>query len=184
MRNVVCGLVLFGAGCQEEVPGVAEPAPVVQPAPPPPVAAKRAAPAEVSAVGQPVADLEVSDWLTTETTADAGETTLVVFWEKWCPHCRREVPRLQEVHEKYGPEGLNLVALTRLTRNVPRADAAEFLETSGVTYPAAVGGTGLANRLGIRGIPAAVAIQDGTVVWQGHPARITDALLDEWTHRD
>ena len=27
-------------------------------------------------------------------------TTLVVFWEVWCPHCRREVPELKETYEK------------------------------------------------------------------------------------
>ncbi|MCB9678257.1 MAG: TlpA family protein disulfide reductase [Alphaproteobacteria bacterium] len=164
-----------GCGVEEAVepPGAPE---VAAPAPP----QARAAPKPVEAVGQSVTDLEVQDWLNGSTTVDSGEVTLVVFWELWCPHCRREVPKLQQWHEQLGPDGLNVVGLTRLTRNTTREAAAGFLEEQGVHYAAGVGGHDLANRLGIKGIPAAVAVKDGAVIWQGHPGRLTEEQLRAW----
>ena len=29
----------------------------------------------------------------------ASGTTFIVFWELWCPHCKREVPKLQKTYD-------------------------------------------------------------------------------------
>ena len=160
-------------GCADET--VAPPTPALEPA----VAVKPTKQRPATALGQEVTDLEVTDWLVGEGSLASGEATLLVFWEPWCPHCRKELPKLQELHEHLGPQGLNVVALTRLTRNTPRQDALALVADK-VTYATGVGGHGLAERLGVRGIPSAVVVKDGAVIWSGHPARLTEPQLLGW----
>ena len=42
-------------------------------------------------------------------------TTLLVFWEIWCPHCRTHMPLLNDTLDAFDPKGLKIVALTPLT---------------------------------------------------------------------
>lgn len=104
-------------------------------------------------------------------------STLVVFWELWCPHCRREVPVLNATHKAFQDQGLRVVGLTRLTRSETEASVLEFVKDQGVGYPIAQENGDLTRAFNVAGIPAAALVKDGTIVWRGHPARLTDELL-------
>ena len=106
-------------------------------------------------------------------------TTLVVFWEEWCPHCKREVPKLVETYGKYQSKGLNVVGLTRITKSSTEEKVTAFLSENKVNYPVAKENGKLAEDFAIGGIPAAAVVKDGKVVWRGHPARLDDAALDK-----
>jgi len=108
-------------------------------------------------------------------------TTLVVFWEVWCPHCKREVPALEATYETYKSKGLNVVGFTRLTRDKTEADVMAFLKENKVSYPIAKDKAqgGLADEFNVSGIPAAALVKDGKVVWRGHPARIKPENIDK-----
>ena len=41
-----------------------------------------------------------------------GQVVLLNLWATWCEPCEREMPGLQRLHEKLGPEGLQLVAVS------------------------------------------------------------------------
>lgn len=41
-----------------------------------------------------------------------GSVVLVDFWATWCSACRAMVPTLNELHEKFGAQGLKVVGLT------------------------------------------------------------------------
>ena len=41
-----------------------------------------------------------------------GQVVLLNFWATWCEPCEREMPAMQRLHEKLGPEGLRLVAVS------------------------------------------------------------------------
>ena len=45
-------------------------------------------------IGREAGSLDVDKWFVGNTSFDSGEATLVVFWEIWCPHCKREMPEL------------------------------------------------------------------------------------------
>ena len=50
-----------------------------------------------------------------------------------------------------------------------------------VSYPIAKeSGDALSKHFGVRGIPAAAMVKDGKVVWRGHPARLTDDMIEGW----
>ena len=110
----------------------------------------------------------------------ASGTTLLVFWEIWCPHCKREVPELQATFEKYSSKGLQMVGLTKMSRNKSKEEVMSFLQDKKVSYPIAKENGKLSSHFNVSGIPAAAVVKDGKIVWRGHPARLDDAKLEGW----
>ena len=173
-------LCLLTTACLPEEDPTAKAAPVAaEPAPAPQDARAKQreiqAAAEQAVVGTRVHALG-DQWL--QGQADVGGTQLVVFFELWCPHCRREVPRLQALHQDL--DGLEVVGLTRLSRGVTEEQLMGFVDEQGLSYAVGRPPEGLAQKLAIRGIPAAVVLKDGEVVWRGHPARLDDETLKSW----
>lgn len=135
---------------------------------------------ELSVIGKDAGALQVDKWFQGTAKMNDGKATLLVFWEVWCPHCRREVPTLEKTYEKYHSKGLNLVAVTKMTKSSTDAQVEEFMKTNHLTFPIAKENGELSSRFEVRGIPAAAVIKDGKVVWRGHPARLTDQMLQTW----
>ena len=107
-------------------------------------------------------------------------TTLVVFFEEWCPHCKREVPALESWVEELGPSGLQVVGLTRLTKSSTEERVRDFLVDAEVGYPIAKEDGELSEHFAVSGIPAAVVLRDGVAVWRGHPAKLDAETLSGW----
>jgi len=135
---------------------------------------------ELQVIGVDAGELEVEKWFVGTTTMTEGSATLLVFWELWCPHCRREVPNIQAMYNNYNSRGLNVVGLTRLTKSATEEGVAEFIQENSITYPMAKEGGAMASRFGVRGIPAAAVVKDGKVVWRGHPARLNTEMIEGW----
>lgn len=41
-----------------------------------------------------------------------GQVVLLNIWATWCPPCREEMPSMQRLYERLGPEGLRIVAVS------------------------------------------------------------------------
>lgn len=41
-----------------------------------------------------------------------GDVILLNFWATWCPPCRKEIPSMVELHEKFSAQGLKVVAVS------------------------------------------------------------------------
>ena len=131
---------------------------------------------ELSVVGQPAGSLSDSTEAWVQGEADWSEGRhLVVFFETWCPHCRRELPM---VDDRLGGRDASAVLLTRLTRDATVESVQEFLTTNDVQEPVAYVRQDVADRFGIQGIPAAAVVEDGVIIWRGHPAALEGELLD------
>ena len=103
---------------------------------------------------------------------------VMVFFETWCPHCRREMPSLQENYTMFSSRGVEVVGLTKLTRSSTEEAVRDFIVEHGLAYPIVKEGGEISTRLNVSGIPAAAIVRDGIVLWRGHPAKINEDLLD------
>ena len=138
---------------------------------------------ELSVVGKPAPeDWAVEEWYQGEgeVDLDGSKATLVIFWESWCPHCRSEVPKLQAIYDSFKDSGLQVLGVTRLTREATEQSVREFIEQNTVSYPMAKESGALAEYFSVKGIPAAAMVKDGTIVWRGHPTRVTETFLENW----
>ena len=118
------------------------------------------------------------EWLQGNSDLSTG-TTMVVFWEVWCPHCKREVPNLEAKHKKYGDK-LKIVGLTKMSRGKSKEEIMKFISDSKVTYPMGKEDGSLSKTFAVSGIPAAAVVKDGKIVWRGHPASLPDAKLESF----
>lgn len=131
-------------------------------------------------IGRDAPPLETEKWFVGETDLESGKATVLVFWEVWCPHCQREVPKLQATYDKYKADGLNMVALTQVNNGKTDADVEAFLAENEVKYPVAKAPQSVPDSYKVMGIPAAAVVKDGKVVWRGHPATLSDEMIEGW----
>lgn len=136
--------------------------------------------AELELIGSEVGNVTVGEWLQGDLNINDHKATLLVFWELWCPHCKREVPKLQETYTKFKDKGLGMAGVTQLSRNTPPEDIMSFAKDQGLSYAIGKDDGTLSQRFLVSGVPAAAAVKDGKVVWRGHPAQLTDAMIEEW----
>jgi thiol-disulfide isomerase/thioredoxin len=136
---------------------------------------------ELAVVGKAApSDWSIAQWFQgqSEIALDGAKPTLVIFWEAWCPHCKAEVPKLEQVWEHHRQRGLQVLGVTRITQTATEESVRAFLAESGVRYPMAKETGALAEYFNVKGIPAAALVKDGTIVWRGHPTRLTEELLN------
>jgi thiol-disulfide isomerase/thioredoxin len=114
-----------------------------------------------------------------EPDLDRG-VVLLVFWEAWCPHCKRELPRLAEQQRKHEVDGLQVVGMTKVTRSSTLETTSAFLSENDIAFPNAKVDGALSDLFAISGIPAMVVLKDGEAIWRGHPAKVNETLLEEW----
>ena len=62
-----------------------------------------------------------------------GQPVWLSFFATWCPPCQEELPVLREAFERYGPEGLRMVAVS--VQETTADDVAAWAETYDLAYP-------------------------------------------------
>lgn len=144
-------------------------------------AARRAT--ELAIVGKPATKPDADRWYTPVEINAAATTTVLIFFESWCPHCQQELPKLPDLACHWSPAGVQFVALTKLSQGATDADVQRDIVTHGL-LGIAVGHErdgAMSEAYGVTGIPAAAVVKDGFVVWRGHPAQLDDAMVTRLT---
>src|SRR5215472_13583770 len=60
-----------------------------------------------------------------------GEVVLVNFWATWCPPCRKEMPDLQALYDRYKDRGLVVLSIS----DEEAAKVSHFVAERKITYP-------------------------------------------------
>ncbi len=136
-------------------------------------------------VGKDAPALQIEEWFGEDPGTLAsmnGKPVLMVFWATWCPHCRREMPNVEETWNKYKDKGLEIVAVTKNSGRQNSDQVREYISANGLTFPIGVDEGGQTSRAySVQGIPAAALIdKDGKVVVRDHPTRITDEVIAKY----
>ncbi|MES2644290.1 MAG: TlpA disulfide reductase family protein [Myxococcota bacterium] len=134
--------------------------------------------AEINLIGTDAAPLEMEKWFQGKADLSGSKATLLVFWEVWCPHCKKELPKLAEEEGKYKEMGVQVVGITKVTKSATDEKVEEFIKESKAKFPIGKEKDGsLSKAYSVSGIPAAALVKDGKVIWRGHPARLDDTTL-------
>ena len=91
-----------------------------------------------------------------------GKVIYLDFWASWCDPCRDSFPWMAEMKEKYGAQGLEVVAVNL---DKERELANTFLKTMKVNFFVAFDASGeSAEKYGLRGMPGSYLIgRDGNI---------------------
>lgn len=109
-------------------------------------------------------ELVVEKWLTDEPETD-GKYLLVEFWATWCRQCRLAVPKLNDLHRKFG-NNLVIIGISDEPEKVVRS----LEEPSMEFYLAIDTQARMKEKMGVFGIPHAIIVEPGGhVVWEGFP---------------
>ncbi len=135
-------------------------------------------------MGADAPQLEVEEWLGDDLGQIGdlkGKTVLLVFWATWCPHCRKEMPKMEELWNSHKDEDFVMIAVTKNSKGQTTEKVREYASSTGLTLPIAID-TGMTSRnYSVSGIPAAALVdKSGKVVFRNHPGQLNDAFLAKY----
>jgi cytochrome c biogenesis protein CcmG/thiol:disulfide interchange protein DsbE len=126
-------------------------------------------------VGTRAPDLQAIDLQGRPVSLDdlRGEVVFLNVWATWCPPCRKEMPSMQRLYDRLGPEGLRIVAVSidaapgaLDAAGRPGGDIEAFAKEYGLTFDIWHDPEGGIQRVyRTTGIPESFVIdRDGTIV--------------------
>jgi len=118
-------------------------------------------------------DLQGKEWTLSKLR---GKTVLVNFWATWCPPCRKEMPDLQELYDRFKEKGFVVLAIT----DEDAAKVKLFVAERHVTYPVLLDPGRKVNELfQVEGIPKSFLYdQRGNLVAQAIDMRTHKQFLE------
>ncbi len=123
-------------------------------------------------------DFVVEKWLTGEPDSK-GKYILIEFWATWCRQCRLAIPRLNNLHRKFGSD-LVVIGVCDEEEEVVR----RFQKPKIEYYVAIDTQARMKDKLGVFGIPHVIILEpDGYVVWEGFPLLKGHELTEEVVER-
>lgn len=126
-----------------------------------------------SILNQKAPALVVEKWISTQPDIK-GKFILVDFWATWCGPCRRYIPDLNDIQQKYA-DRLVVVGLSDETQ-----EKVEAFSNPKITYFEAIDTRArMKDKLAVEGIPHAILIDpNGVVRWEGFPLLQGNELTD------
>ncbi|MEY5026019.1 MAG: hypothetical protein RLZZ244_1547 [Verrucomicrobiota bacterium] len=129
-----------------------------------------------SVLGEKAPELVVQRWVS-KVPDCKGKFVLIDFWATWCGPCRKAIPELNALHQKFGDKLVVIGLSNEGTETVqsfadPKIEYFSAIDSQAVTKKA----------LEVRGIPHVILIDpDGIVRWEGFPLldghRLTEKVV-------
>ena len=113
-----------------------------------------------------------------------GDLTILIFGKFGAHTANGDSHYQYYIRKIYSDRGLKVVGFTKLSRGKTEDEVKTFLSENGISFPIAKESGDFSDSFNVSGIPAAAIAQNGTVIWRGHPARITDEMLEAWLEAD
>jgi len=118
-------------------------------------------------------DLSGKSWTLSELR---GKVVLVNFWATWCPPCRKEMPDLQALYERFEPQGLVILGIS----DEEGSKVEPFIHERKVTFPILLDpGRKINEEFIVEGIPKSfVYDREGKLVAQSIDMRTQKQFLE------
>ena len=106
-----------------------------------------------------------------------GKPVILVFWATWCPYCKKLLPGIAKLHEKYHTKGLTVFAVNIKEDWQPKT----YWRNHDYQFDALLNGDDVAELYNVRGTPAVVFIApDGKVLKTAHFSDPNHASLEQF----
>ena len=120
--------------------------------------------------GKSAPEIMIREWITAnppDVNSLQGRVYVIEFWATWCAPCRKNVPHLIELTEKFRESRLLFIALSA---DKSADTVRKFVSKKGINYHVAIDRDS-AERFEIAGFPTAFVVDhEGKVIWQGQPS--------------
>ena len=120
----------------------------------------------------PVPDLALTDLAGAPVTWErfAGQVVLVDFWATWCVPCRKAMPELSALHERWSARGFSVLGISIDEDGAKKV--AKFAREKRIAYPLALDSAAAPvwERFRVKAVPAAFLVdREGRIVaqWTG-----------------
>lgn len=92
-----------------------------------------------------------------------GKVVVLDFWATWCGPCKKAMPSVQKVHEKFKDKGVVVIGVATWEKD---GDPAAYMKEKGFNYNLLLKGDDVAKSYRVKGIPTFYIIGgDGKVVF-------------------
>lgn len=117
-----------------------------------------------SFIDQKAPELVVEKWLTPQPDTK-GKFVVIDFWATWCGPCRKAIPELNAIHEKFGDKVV-VIGISDETE-----EAVLKLKDPVIKYASAIDPQARMKKLvEVKGVPHVMVIDpEGIVRWEGYP---------------
>ena len=103
----------------------------------------------------------INDWTLPSVTGQSitlsqykGQPVILVFWATWCPYCKKLLPGIAEMNDKYEHRGLKIIAVNIKEDWKP----AVYWKNHDYKFDAVLDGDDIAEMYGVKGTPGVVFI--------------------------
>jgi cytochrome c biogenesis protein CcmG/thiol:disulfide interchange protein DsbE len=117
--------------------------------------------------------LPTLDGGTVQLSQHKGEVVYVDFWASWCAPCRKSLPWMEQMHEKYKDLGFTIIGVNM---DGKKEVTEKFVKANNVTFTIARDPKGkIAAAYGVRGMPSSYLIgRDGNIHYSHEGFRNSD----------
>ena len=92
-----------------------------------------------------------------------GKVVVMDFWATWCPPCKKAMPMVQKLHEKYAASEVKVFGLSTFERD---GDPAKYMADNKYSYGLLVKSDEVAKTYKVSGIPTFYVIgKDGKILF-------------------
>lgn len=122
-----------------------------------------------------------------------GKLYLFEFWATWCGPCLQAMPHMESLHQSIKDRKDIMIVGVNVMDQTPSDRLMGFLKSKKLTPSYAMaaddGRNGPVSKhwlepLKINGIPHALAVRDGVLLWRGHPAELNLETLETLANPD
>ncbi len=137
----------------------------------------------IELVGSQAPPLQIKEWIgeaPPEGDIYRGKLTLLSFWGIWCPHCKRNIPKMERLLETYETRGVSVVGVTREKGGQGVEKVREYVDSHPMDYPTGVDDDGKTSQeMAVKSIPCVVAVDSqGRIRWHGHPDHLSAKVIE------